>query len=210
VVEPISAPYMISTAGGQIVTKQVVVNPLLNLKGRIYKTCLIVLDGKGIDVILGMSWMRRHRALLDTAARVVHLDSPEHGSVTLQLASTAMPNDTAHHTVAQNLEDIPVACEFPDVFPEDIPSMPPDWNVEFTIELQPGTAPISRRSYKMTPKELAELKIQLKELLDKGYILEVVHGLLAPKYRHHQEQVPIALLRHSFLLACRCEGLFEG
>jgi hypothetical protein len=162
VVEPISAPYMISTAGGQIVTKQVVVNPLLNLKGRIYKTCLIVLDGKGIDVILGMSWMRRHRALLDTAARVVHLDSPEHGSVTLQLASTPMPNDTAHHTVAQNLEDIPVACEFPDVFPEDIPSMPPDRNVEFTIELQPGTAPISRRSYKMTPKELAKLKIQLK------------------------------------------------
>jgi hypothetical protein len=48
--------------------------------------------------------------------------------------------------------------------------MPPDWDVEFTIELQPGTAPISRRPYKMTPKELAELKIQLKELLDKGYI----------------------------------------
>jgi hypothetical protein len=48
--------------------------------------------------------------------------------------------------------------------------MPPDWDVEFTIELQSGTAPISRRPYKMTPKELAELKIQLKELLDKGYI----------------------------------------
>jgi hemin uptake protein HemP len=76
VIEPISAPYMISTPGGQIVTKQVVVNPPLNLKGRIYMTCLIVLDGQGIDVILGMSWMRRHRALLDTAAREVHLDSP--------------------------------------------------------------------------------------------------------------------------------------
>jgi hypothetical protein len=48
--------------------------------------------------------------------------------------------------------------------------MPPDQEVEFTIELQLGTAPISRRPYKMTPKELAELKIQLKELLDKGYI----------------------------------------
>jgi hypothetical protein len=60
VIEPISAPYMISTLGGQIVTKQVVVNPPLDLKGRIYKTSLIVLDGQGIDVILGMSWMRRH------------------------------------------------------------------------------------------------------------------------------------------------------
>jgi hypothetical protein len=75
-----------------------------------------------------------------------------------------------HHTTAQNLEDIPVACEFPDVFPEDLPRMPPDQDVEFVIELQPGMAPISRRTYKMTPKELAELKVQLNELLDKGYI----------------------------------------
>jgi hypothetical protein len=65
-----------------------------------YKTCLIVLDGQGIDVILEMSWMRRHRALLDTIAQVVHLDSLEHGSVTLQLASTHVPAASAHHTVA--------------------------------------------------------------------------------------------------------------
>jgi hypothetical protein len=76
VIEPISAPYMTSTPGEQIVTKQVVVNPPLNLKRRIYKTCLIVLDRQEIDVILGMSWMSRHRTLLDTAARVIHLDSP--------------------------------------------------------------------------------------------------------------------------------------
>jgi hypothetical protein len=75
-----------------------------------------------------------------------------------------------HHTVAQNLADIPVACEFPNVFPEDLPGMPPDRDVEFVIELQPGTTPISRRPYKMTPKELAELRVQLNELLDKGYI----------------------------------------
>jgi hypothetical protein len=72
--------------------------------------------------------------------------------------------------VAQNLENIPVACEFSDVFPEDLPGMPPNRDVEFIIELHPGTAPISRRPYKMTPKELAELKVQLKELLDKGNI----------------------------------------
>jgi hypothetical protein len=56
------------------------------------------------------------------------------------------------------------------VFLEDLPGMPLDRDVEFTIELHPGTAPISRRPYKMTPKELAELKIQVKKLLDKGYI----------------------------------------
>jgi hypothetical protein len=63
-----------------------------------------------------------------------------------------------------------VACEFLDVFPKDLSGMPPDRDVEFIIELQPGTTPISRRLYKMTPKELAELKVQLNELLDKGYI----------------------------------------
>jgi hypothetical protein len=66
--------------------------------------------------------------------------------------------------------DIPVVSEFPDIFLEDLSSMPLDQDVEFIIELQPGTAPISKRPYKMTPKELAELKVQLNELLDKGYI----------------------------------------
>jgi hypothetical protein len=56
------------------------------------------------------------------------------------------------------------------VFPENMPSMPLDRDVEFTIELQSGTASISGWLYKMTPKELAKLKVQLKELLDKGYI----------------------------------------
>jgi hypothetical protein len=114
--------------------------------------------------------MKRHRALLDTAARTVHLDSPEHGNATLQLSLTPVTSAVVNHTVAQNLEDIPVACEFPDVFLEDLSGMPLDQDVEFIIKLQPGMAPISRRSYKMTPKELAELKVQLNELLDKGYI----------------------------------------
>jgi hypothetical protein len=81
-----------------------------------------------------------------------------------------LPYNSRHHTTAQNLEDIPIACEYPNVFPEDLPVMPPDRDVEFIIALQPDTAPISRRPHKMTPKELAKLKIQLNELLDKWYI----------------------------------------
>jgi hypothetical protein len=100
----------------------------------------------------------------------VHLGSSTHDSVSLRLPSPTSIASALHHTTAQNLEDIRVACEFPDVFPEDLPGMPPDRDVEFIIELQPGTAPISRRPYKMTPKELAELKVQLNELLNKGYI----------------------------------------
>jgi hypothetical protein len=164
-IEYMHTPYMISTPGGKIFTRQVIVNPSLNLGGRVYKICLIVLEGQGIDVILGMNWMKRHRALLYTAAWIVHLDSPEHGGATLQLALTSVTTAVVHHTAAQNLEDILVACEFSDIFLENLPGMPPDQDIEFTIELQPETAPISKRPYKMTPKELAELKAKLNELL---------------------------------------------
>ena len=60
--------------------------------------------------------------------------------------------------------------DFLDVFPDELPGLPPDRDVEFKIELVPGTTPISRRPYSMPPNELAELKIQLQELLDKGLI----------------------------------------
>ena len=69
------------------------------------------------------------------------------------------------------LYDIPVVCEFPNVFLNELPSLPPDRDVELKIELVLGTSPISRRPYRMPPNELAELKIQLQELLDKGLIL---------------------------------------
>jgi hypothetical protein len=70
----------------------------------------------------------------------------------------------------KEVKDIPVVREFPDVFPEDLPGLPPERDVEFVIKLQPGTAPISRRSYRMAPKELAELKTRLQDLLNKGFI----------------------------------------
>ena len=71
---------------------------------------------------------------------------------------------------ATTLCDILVVCEFADVFLDELAGLPPDRDVEFKIELVPGTAPISRRSYRMPPNELAELKIQLHKLLDKGLI----------------------------------------
>ena len=73
-------------------------------------------------------------------------------------------------TSVKEIRDIPVVCEFPYVFPEDLPGLPPDRDVQFNIELKPGTTPISRRAYRMPPKELAKLKTQLQELIDKGFI----------------------------------------
>jgi hypothetical protein len=71
---------------------------------------------------------------------------------------------------AKSIADIPVVCEFPDVFPNDLPGSPSDRDVEFKIELLPSTTPISRRLYRMPPNELAKLKVQLSELLKKGLI----------------------------------------
>jgi hypothetical protein len=71
------APYMISTPGGPVDADQVVQKVLLELSERIFSTNLIILSDQGIDVILGMSWMKAHRVVLDIAGRLVHLDSPE-------------------------------------------------------------------------------------------------------------------------------------
>jgi len=68
------------------------------------------------------------------------------------------------------LEEVPVVCEYPDVFPEELPGMPPDRDVEFVIDLMPGTGPIAKRPYRMSVDELEELKEQLKELSKKGFI----------------------------------------
>jgi hypothetical protein len=68
------------------------------------------------------------------------------------------------------LDQVPVVCEYPNVFPEELPGMPPDWDIEFIIELIPGTTPIAQRAYRMNPQELEELKRQLTDMLNKGLI----------------------------------------
>ncbi|KAJ4954087.1 hypothetical protein NE237_030919 [Protea cynaroides] len=68
------------------------------------------------------------------------------------------------------MEDIDVVRDFPNVFPEELPGLPPDRAIEFVIDLIPRAAPVSKAPYRMAPTELKELKVQLQELLDKGYI----------------------------------------
>ena len=71
---------------------------------------------------------------------------------------------------AKSVEEVPVVCKYPDVFPKELLGMPPDQDAEFVIDLLPGTGPIAKRPYHMSIDELEELKKQLKELSDKGYI----------------------------------------
>jgi hypothetical protein len=114
--------------------------------------------------------MKLHRTVLDIAGRLVHLDSPVYGKVILHLPVISRIKASLHHVVELKLEDIHVVREFLDLFPDDLPRMPPERAIEFKIELQPGAAPIAEAPYKMSPMEMKGLKIQLQGLLDKGYI----------------------------------------
>jgi hypothetical protein len=71
---------------------------------------------------------------------------------------------------AKSIEDVPVVWEYPDVFPEELPGMPPDRDIEFVSDLIPRTSPIAKRPYRMGAPELAELKKQLRELQQSGFI----------------------------------------
>jgi hypothetical protein len=142
-----------------------------SLGGQIFTTRMIVLKGQDIDVILGMNWLAQHKAVLNTDLRTIRLSyGQEEILLSIPIAIPARPIGRINEAIIPEIKDIPVVCEFPDVFPEDLPGLPPERDVEFVIELKPGTTPISRRSYRMPPNELAELKIQLQDLLEKGFI----------------------------------------
>jgi hypothetical protein len=84
-----------------------------------------------------------------------------------------MPSRKAYYKKSvsgRTLDQVSVVCEYPDVFPEELPGMPPDRDIEFIIELVPGTAPIAQRAYRINPQELEELKRQLADMLSKGLI----------------------------------------
>jgi hypothetical protein len=167
---PTNGDYKITTSGGKIVSNQICRKVPLQLGSQVIKTDLLLLDLEGMDVLLGMNWMTQHHVSLDIFSRTVELDSPEHEPTILYLPPQKYLNSCTYATTGIKLGYIPIVCEYLDVFPDDLPAMPPDRDIEFIIELQPGTAPISKRSYHMPPNELAELKIQLQDLLDKGFI----------------------------------------
>jgi hypothetical protein len=100
--------YMIRTPGGEIVANQMAREVPLELVRNVFPTHLVVLDGQGIDVILGMSWMKRHKAILDIAKWLVYLDSLIYGKVVLHLPVVVCIEASVHHTVAKSIEEIPV------------------------------------------------------------------------------------------------------
>jgi hypothetical protein len=163
--------FIIHSPWGQIFTKEVAFHVPITLAERDFPTNMIVLKGQDIDVVLGMNWLAQHKAILNTDLRTIRLSyDQEEVLLSIPVAILAKPFGRVYEAIIPEIQDISVVCEFPDVFPEDLRRLPPERDVEFVIELNPGTATISRRSYRMPLNELAKLKTQLQDLLEKGFI----------------------------------------
>ena len=123
-----------------------------------------------------MDWLTAHNALIECATKTVQLTHP---SGQLINYSTQMIQDAENQIYVLNalnasplegIENIPVVCDFKDVFPEELPGIPPARAVEFVIDLKSGTTPIAKRPYKMLPHELLELKEEIDTSLRQGFI----------------------------------------
>jgi hypothetical protein len=138
-------------------------------EGQLFTADLTVLESIGIDVILGMDWLAKHNGIVSCNPRFIQLEHPSGTKVPIEpqspKAATMMCNMSG-----KKIEEIPVVCEFPDVFPEELTDLPPDRDVEFVIELMPGAGPVAKSPYWMSSDELDELKKQLKKLLAQGFV----------------------------------------
>jgi hypothetical protein len=162
------------------------------IEERILPGNLAVFQMQGFDIILGMDWLSRYYASIDCRRKEIIFRPPDgeefafHGSrvrATPPLLSAIQASRSvrrgaptflayvkAKSEVEKKLEDIHVVSDYPDVFAEILSRLPPDREIEFTIDLLPGTQPIHKAPYRMGPAELKEIKQQLQELLDWGFI----------------------------------------
>jgi hypothetical protein len=116
-----------------------------------------------------MDWLTQHQGVISYLPRYVEVTHPSGRKIHLEPHKGS--SDSMLFTLeAKKLEEVTVVCEYPDVFPDELPGMPPNRDVDFVIELLPDTGPIAKRPYCMAVDELEELKKQLRELSDKGYI----------------------------------------
>ena len=160
----------------------------LEISGTLLTVDLRIMDMSEFDVILGMDWLTAYRVVIDCERKRVTAYTQDGTRVVFQgdkhdilpqivyesrcqgqlvgwLASLTLEDE-----VRPDLDLPRVVWEYVDVFPDELPGLPPQRVVDFGIELHPGTSPISMTPHRMAPVELQELRVQLQELLDKGFI----------------------------------------
>ncbi|GAU29982.1 hypothetical protein TSUD_360970 [Trifolium subterraneum] len=182
--------------GGKVVSKRVCQNCPVSVAGKIYHVDLICLPLKDMDIVLGMDWLSANTVYIGCAEKNLYVPidlNAESRALTALLQNT---HQLIQYLGAENKcfsimftmssesslspSDIPIVREYMDVFPEEINSLPPEREIEFSIDLVPGSQPISVAPYRMSPLELRELKSQLEELLQKHFIRPSVSPWGAP------------------------------
>jgi hypothetical protein len=138
---------IISSPGGDMHARHVCPKVNILIRGVEFISNLTVLESKGIDVILGMGWLSKHKGMINCANKAVRLTTScgkevEYVAENLVTDKAASNRIVLNHLNATSTLDIRTISEFLDVFPEELPGMPPDCEIEFVIELVPGTTPI--------------------------------------------------------------------
>jgi hypothetical protein len=155
---------LVSSPGGEMRTKHICPAVSITIRGVDFLSNLILLDSKGINIILGMDWLSKYDGVIQCTRKAVKLTKKDGTSVEFVAIVQSDQDSMLNQTKAIALEDVKVVREYPDVFPAELTGMPPDRDIEFLIELLPGTPPISKRPYRMPINELVELKKQIAEL----------------------------------------------
>ncbi|GKC74876.1 putative reverse transcriptase domain-containing protein, partial [Tanacetum coccineum] len=192
--------YDVELADGKIIRINTIIRGCtLNFLDHPFNNNLMPIELGSFDVIIGMDWLAKYHAVIDCAEKIVripwgnetliiHGDESSRGNGTrLNIISCTKTHKyllkghhvfLAHVTTKEiedksgekRLEDVPIVRDFPEIFPEDFPGLPPTRQVEFHIHLVPGAAPVARAPYRLVPSEMKELSEQLQELFDKGFI----------------------------------------
>ncbi|GKE78996.1 putative reverse transcriptase domain-containing protein, partial [Tanacetum coccineum] len=156
--------YNIEMADENLVsTNTVIQGATLTLLNQPFKIDLMPIKLGSFDVIIGMDWLSKYHVRIICDEKVIHI--PINGETLIIRVMEKKSDD-------KRLEDKPVVREFLEIFPEDLPGLPPVRQVEFKIDLIPGATPVARAHYKLAPSKMHELSNQLQELADRGFILQ--------------------------------------
>jgi predicted aspartyl protease len=158
-------PMIVITPKGPVEASYMTHRLTLTLMGREFLATTIILEASSIDLILGMSWLRKAKTIIQCGKGTIELTSPKGERFQVEIAVTTSTQRATFFIDGEFVGDnIRVVRDFLGVFPQELPGMPPDREVEFVIDLLPGTASISKRPYMMFIEELKELKKELTEL----------------------------------------------
>ncbi|GJW29163.1 putative reverse transcriptase domain-containing protein [Tanacetum coccineum] len=194
--------YEVELADGRVASTNTILRGCtLNLLNHLFKIDLMPIELGTFDVVIRMDWLVDQDAVIVCSKKVVHIPvknktlvvEGDRGTSRLKIISCIKASKyikrghqlfVAHVTEKEpkekRLEDVPVIRDFPEVFPDDLPGLPPPRQVEFKIELVPGAAPVARAPYRLAPSEMKELADQLQELSEKGCRIAFRVGVEVP------------------------------